>query len=439
MSRRAATQATATNLFILVLNVIGGVLVARWLGPERRGILVAVMVVPTFVTVIGSFGVGPATTYVAAGGSELRRLHATSQAIALVQTLLFVPVGYLVLPLALDRYGEAILDVARWYLWTIPLGLSTAYSVAFLVGRMRIRAANSLQLIIPSGYLLAVCGLGSVGQLTVQKVVVVHLTLNTAVAVTAGVAAFRAAGGRARPSALVARTLMTFGGKSHLGNLSQSLNLRLDNAVLALWLPARAVGLYVVAVNSVSVLNAIAQAARMIFMPRVVRLRAQSDEMSPATAMYRQYIIVLIAVGALLAIGLPVLLPLVFGRAYAAAVPTALVLLVASAVYAAKDTLSVILQAMNEPWQASKAELYALIVTVLGLPLLVTGFGILGAAVTSAFAYSISTLFLLRTLSRRHLIAPSSFVRLRGSDVRRLLRPATDVLTRHRKPKGVTR
>lgn len=419
MSRKLAVQATKVNVVILGFNLVAGILLARALGPSGRGELAAATILPAFLVVIGSFGMGPAIIYFAASRETgAARLFGTGQWIALLQSFVLVPLGYLALPLFLRHYDQALLATARLYLVTVPLGLSALYSVSLLTGGLHVSSVNALNAVIPVGYVIGIAVMLSTHRLGVRQVVLLQLGLNVIVTVAGLLVVALHNDVSLNLDRQLARAMLRYGSKSQLGTVSQTLNLRLDQALIAGWLPARDLGLYVAAVNSVSLLQAVSQAGRMIFTPRVVRIADSDTKAATIAHMYRQYLVVLLAAGGLLAVVLPVAIPLVFGQAFVGAILPAYILLLAGVVYAGKEVLSAVLRGLNDPWQASSAEIIALAVTVPGLVLLVPSLGINGAAMGSLLAYIASLVVLERALRRGHQCPGRDLFMLGWADMR---------------------
>jgi len=382
------------------------------------------MIAPILLVTVGSLGLAPAATYYAAlRPSDRPALFGTLQVLAILQAAILVPVGYLVLPLVLRRFDESVLTTGQWFLWTIPLGLSTLYSVAVLTGAYKINSVNLLNAIMPVGYLSATLFLAGMHALTVKNIALFQILMNLVVTIVAAVCIIRMRLGHLRAERRFARTLFSYGSKSHLGSLGQTLNLRFDQAILAGFLSARDVGLYVVAVNSISPLQAVSQAGRAVFVARVVEIVKTGRDRRSIAAMYRQFAVALGAASILLGLALPLAIPAIFGNTFRDSVPSAYLLLVAGVGYSLKDVLSAILQGLEDPWQSSRAELIGLLVTVTGLAVCVPAFGILGAALVSLLSYFTSLLVQLRALSRRHSIRPSEMLILRRADIDRAARP----------------
>jgi O-antigen/teichoic acid export membrane protein len=116
---------------------------------------------------------------------------------------------------------------------------------------------------------------------------------------------------------------------------------------------------------------------------------------------FSRYLKVVIPFAIVLATALPFLIPLVYGRAYGAVVPTSEILLLAGVVLGAAVVLGAGGQALGDPWIASRAQICAVPVTVGLLLLLLPRFGILGAGLASLAAYTAQLIIIVFGL-RKH-------------------------------------
>jgi len=101
------------------------------------------------------------------------------------------------------------------------------------------------------------------------------------------------------------------------------------------------------------------------------------------------------------ALGAPILVPLVFGPDFADAVPMIWVLLLAGVPLAGTVVLSTALISFGRPAYAGWAELLALIVTIPGLFVLLPHLGGVGAALVSLLAYCASFMLLMVIIRRQ--------------------------------------
>lgn len=386
----------------LGLGLLTSVMVARGLGPEGRGTLAAAMLWPGLLTYAISLGVGPAALYHAAQpDSNPRDTFNTAARLALVQSALGMAAGLLLLPRVLHEPGAEMLSVSRIYLFVIPFSLLTQYACFVLQAMLRFQALNLVRLLIPTGYLAGASILWMVGSLSVRSVIVLHLALNVA-SLVAAIGSLAREGIRIRigeGSRAIAQRLLGYGLRAHIGTVSQLLNLRLDQALIAALLPIEQLGLYASAVSAASVGQIVSTAIRMIGTARIART-PPAQRVETLGLYFRMSLIVSAVVCALLASAMPVLLPVVFGHEFAGATPVAIILVGGSFFYGAQDVLAGGAHACGEPWVVSRAAIVGLFVTIPLLMLLLPVFGVVGAALASLCAYAVQTVLIAVSLHR---------------------------------------
>jgi O-antigen/teichoic acid export membrane protein len=188
---------------------------------------------------------------------------------------------------------------------------------------------------------------------------------------------------------------MRYGLRVQFGSWSSMANLRLDQLILALFVPFSALGLYVVAVTYAGALNLASTALSLIVLPSV----AGTESIEHRHEMFRTLLTWTfwgcLGAGLILSVAAPVMVPLLFGRSFEGAVPLLPILVPASVVLGVNQMLSAGVRALGFPETASKAEMLGLVVTVIGLMALVPTQGVRGAAWTSLAAYSATTLYLM--------------------------------------------
>jgi O-antigen/teichoic acid export membrane protein len=96
-----------------------------------------------------------------------------------------------------------------------------------------------------------------------------------------------------------------------------------------------------------------------------------------------------VSVAAVVVVVTPWAVPLLFGSAFAAAIPAALVLVGAAAIAAVNMVLEEGLRGLGRPVAVLWAELAGLAVTVIALLYLLRPFGIMGAALASVMGYTV--------------------------------------------------
>ncbi len=416
----------ATSLFVSAaiqgLTVISGIFLARQLGPHGRGELAAVLLWPSILAVVGSLGIGEATTFhVARQSFRLRAVLATSISATAATSIALVSVGLLLIPLALDHYGNDVVHLGLIYLVYIPLSLTTLVFMSVLSGGERYGAVNGLRLLV---FVLLSGGIAAAavtGRLTVGSALLVYVAANAITAVAAAHLVFRSTPFSFAFDPTIGKALFAFGVRAHTSAVSSNLNQRLDQLLISVVLAPAKLGIYVIAVTMTSVVTLVGWSVAVITLPSIAR----ADEQERPEAA-RRLVVLTLFLSLLVALPMTVLAPSLvtffFGNAFHDAGAISRVLLFGAVFLGLNRVLEGILQGIGRPLDAGAAESIALVATVLGLAILLPPFGLIGAAVASVVAYLASAVWMTLRLSAALGVRPHSLLLPSRSTLRTLLR-----------------
>jgi O-antigen/teichoic acid export membrane protein len=425
MLRPLILRTLVAGVVIVALGFINSMLLSRWLGPVGRGEIAAAMLWPNALIYLSSFGMFQATGYYAAlPESRPQTIFANDLVFACLQSVAAVTVGYVALPWLLHSQSEEVVRAARWFLITVPLALVTQYGVFVLQGQMRLMAFNLLRGILPVGYLLGTVALKVAGQLTLSKIILLHIGLHTTVLAATLVTLWRA-GIRPRlgMDKRLAAEMGKYGAKVQAGMVTGTVNQNLDQMVMAAWLPPGDLGLYVAAVSAATLPQVFTQAVQTVSTPGIARAETLAARVSVLQRIFQRYWVFSGVIACALAAALPLAIPLVFGAAFKGAIGPAEILLLGTFLLGAKEVLASGANALGDPWLSSKAQIWAVGVTVVMLYLLLPVIGIWGAAIASAAAYATQLIVMVHGLRRAHEIAPATLFRIRFADIRTSIIP----------------
>jgi O-antigen/teichoic acid export membrane protein len=418
MIRSLILRTLVTNSGITALGLANSVLLSRWLGPAGRGEIAAAMLWPVLLVYLSSIGLLVSSVYFSAQPhSKPRIVFNNAIVLGLLLSVVALPVGYVMLPWLLKSQTSAVISASRLFLLVIPLSLISQFGIGVLEGRLRMVASNWLRTIVPFGYLAGTLSLTSLGRLTLINILLLHLFLNAATLICA-VAVLAKLGIAAgfQVDLGLAKQMLKYGSKVHVGNLSNLANLSLDQVLMAALFPPAFLGLYVIAVSSAGLSQMFSQAVQTVATPGIAQKESGSDRILLLQGVFRPYwlisFVIMITIGALL----PILIPVVFGSAFRGAVWPAEILLLGSFFVGAKQVLAGGAQALGDPWLSSKASLIAVAVTVALLLVLLPKIGIMGAAIATTTAYFAELTVVVYGLYRGHSISPVSLFRLNSRD-----------------------
>lgn len=387
------------NVGLTVLGLAAGLLMARVLEPEGRGLLAIALVWPGIaVTLLGLPG-NQAVAFFAARHPERHG--------AVVRVALEMTVVSSVVIIALGVAGSYLVqDQAVLFAALIIAFTGTPFMLVTGIGRGLLKVTDlkrwsRQRLIQPGFYTASVLVVALTGRLTVITGALIFSASHLVSAIWVWRAVLKATGVQRGPDlAFLRRGTFVYGLKSSVAGSAQITNARLDVAVIGLVVPASQVGLYAVAASLAGYIVPLATAAAPWVFPRLARSAPTSRSWSTARRAIR--LSAAMAMGGALILGglAPLVLGRVLGQEWLAALVPLWILLGGAVVQAVRQTLISIASAYNRPGLTAQSEGVAAVLTVSALWPMVHFFGINGAAMVSVVAYTISALLLYRAVTR---------------------------------------
>jgi O-antigen/teichoic acid export membrane protein len=196
---------------------------------------------------------------------------------------------------------------------------------------------------------------------------------------------------------------LRFGAKSHLQTLLAKLHERVDVMLMAgLRVDPAQIAVYAVAVSVIDRLRVVPDSISSALLPKLATVSA--PEMGPYTARVTRHLVFWVcASGLALAIAAPFLVPVLFGRPYAASVLPLFVLLPATAMLTVRSMVSNYFVAAGQPGFNAKVQALSVAVNVAANLWAIPRFGILGAAFASLVSYgveAVATVIAFRSATR---------------------------------------
>lgn len=397
---RATAGSLSAGVAVQLALVVSGVLSARLLGVEDRGYLALLMMFPAILTQLGGLGLPMATTFhVARDPGRARAIAGRIATPALIQAVVLVAVHATVLWIVFSDDARQIKLAAAFTLLSAPAILAQQYGLAILQGQQRFLAFNILRAVPLVLYALGTLavfasGTGTLPQIAAAWVVAYVLVGGTTLAVARRGTSAAPSSGPAPPR----RQMMKFGLKGLLGWATPVEGLRVDQAVVGLFLSPALLGLYVVGLAFTNLPGFIAKSVGSICYPHVAQ---ESDPAAARRSMWR-FVAVSVALSAAVVVGLEAtigwLLPLFFGSEFEDAVSIARVLLLYALAMSMRRILADGARGLGRPTSGSVAEVVSWLVLFPALAILAPRFEAIGVAVALVLSSTTSLVVLAVTL-----------------------------------------
>jgi O-antigen/teichoic acid export membrane protein len=382
---RDALVSLVVALLGTALRLPTSMLSARLLGPSGKGTLTLLLLIAVHVPFFVSLSIeGGLVHFLGAKAMTVPQAWRASGPLGLILggigLLILWPIAVWILP------PETSLTVVILMALTIPLTVVGFYARGILRGSGRIITDSMLHfssVVIAAATMIVLFAISAPDEYVYRASIAAGMVPSLI-----AILLIMARGSASRNSSKQDRVrLIRFGAKSHLGGVLQSLNFRLDSYLLAVLLGVYAVGVYSVAVAVAELLLVLPIAMQGLVMHRA----SQSD--SALTAQFSRLISTSALLGgAFLALAAPFLVPLLYGRAFEPAIPVLILLVPGIWSLTMWTTLTNDLIGRGYPGVKSVSASVGLATTLIVGFVAIPAAGILGAAVTSSLAYTISFL-----------------------------------------------
>jgi O-antigen/teichoic acid export membrane protein len=382
----------STQVALFGLAFVSSFLLSALLGPTLKGQLVAVVTVPGMIVAIGMFGLPSAINYFAGRGHSIPSLVRLAYVLSAAFSVGLFALVWLALPL-LERtlFHAAPDNLLRVILFTLPLSTFSAFGVAILYGRQKVRSWNLIQLVMACVSLsLVVVLVGGFG-LGVRGAVAGTIVIGVASVLLIAITVHRLS--RANPDGPTAspRALAAYGARMYPSSITGYFHYRADTYLIqALILSAttaqRMLGLYSVAVTMAELVFYVPDSVGAIFLPRVAGATAEDANRMLGRVGRLTTLLTLLVAAALVPtaiVGIHVILP-----AYVDCLPAFLVLLPGAVSFSVAKVMISYLAGRGRPGLISIGTILSLSLNVAVNVVLIPMYGIVGAALASLVSYT---------------------------------------------------
>ncbi len=380
-----------------LIVIVSGVLVARSLGPEDRGYLALLIVIATVCAIAGTLGLPAAMTYyIARDPSQARRIASSLAWVGVAQLAAVFVVQAAALAAVVHSDPQRVQVAAAISLLLPPGILALSFGLAILQGQRHFTAYNVLRIAPSIAYVVGVVAIYVLGHTDLVLFMALWAGVNLLGGIVVLAFAARALSKSQEADGAPSRPLMLrFGLKAFLGSLSPVDVVRLDQALVGLFLTPVALGLYVVAQALANLPRVLATSIGAVAYPQVA---AERDRAHARRSMWRFFflgvVLSALVVGALVLMANEII-TLAFGEEFTEATAIAQILLLASFFMAGRRVLTDGINGLGHPGYGTIAEVASWVILLPGVAILLPWLGAEGVALALAIAWGGSLLLLL--------------------------------------------
>jgi O-antigen/teichoic acid export membrane protein len=391
--------ATFSRQFVgLVFGFLTASLIARFLGPTGNGLYTVAMLLPSFLTIFLSLGIGPANVYYVGRGSVALK---TAIRVSIRLWLLITVIGAVISMVVIVFFAEQLIPGASpFILWiaflSFPTSLLQTYLASLLQALQEFRRYNLSIMATPVIrflFVLVFMVLGGNIEILILSVVLVQV-INIAITYTLlkqiiqkGERDFDVAD-EAISSKDYAKRAVTYGYKAHINSIVPIVNYRIGIFFLNILINPTATGIYGIAVTMAEKLWLASQAVNTVILPRLAEIHKHEDNTVEITAFIARWVFVFSVIGAILLGGVShVVIRVMFGEAYLGAVRP-LILLLPGIVFANPAwILANDIFARGRPELNMYLAIFTVVANVLSSLIFIPMMGLDGAAISTTIAY----------------------------------------------------
>ncbi|MET0857491.1 MAG: oligosaccharide flippase family protein [Telluria sp.] len=399
----------------VVRQVMSGMLylLAMWittrqLGPHQNGLLATVLLLPQTLFAFLNLGLGASHIYhLSSGAGNYQWMRRVNWVLAAVLWLAVIGALALCSEGSIARYLPGTgKDMALFASLLFPMMLLAGWSSSLIQGNRNYQRYNKIMLIQPAVFCAAVVLLLAANAVSVMAILVCYLLsqLSLWLLSEANINKFSPPGAAAASSFVES---IKYGLKAHLSNIITFLNYRLALYLVSFMLGAEATGQYVRSIQLAEVLWLISSAASMVVFPEsAAHSKSPAELRKMITKIARSVLQITFAGAVVAAAAAPFAIPWIFGKAYQGAVLPFIILLPGIVMWSYMSVISNSLAGMGHQKVNILSALLCLSISVAGSFLAIPKFGVLGAALASTVAFSITTMFTVVMYTRIAVVRP---------------------------------
>jgi O-antigen/teichoic acid export membrane protein len=372
----------------LVANLLTGVVSARALGPDGRGIAAALVTVIQLAGFVAAAGVAQSLSYfIARRPQDGPRLFTTWVLMLLPLAALAIVICQLLLPTIFAGDGQQVITIGRWFLFAIVLAIGLELNYGLLLGAQDFVVYNGLRFAQPMLIAVTYVVLWRLDRLTLESALVVAGPLWPGVVLLIGLARSVVRIGVGAPDFRLGLSTLWYGVRGQGSTLASNVTARLDVAMLPAFVTSASVGLYSIATNVSLIVYQLSNTFAGVVLP----VAAGDPRRGPVKVVGSLW--ASLAVAGVLAAGVALvarpLLGVVYGDDFRDAAEPLLLILPGAVLFAGSSIATAGIYAAGRPFTATLTQVLGMVVTIVGLSVFLSGGGITAAALVSTASYSV--------------------------------------------------
>lgn len=315
----AILQTVCANAALQVVNLLSGVISARTLGPDGRGLLAGIIMWPQFLAYAMTMGIPIASVYWLKRRPELAsELAGASLLLTVIFGVIAAAFGVSVIPYSLHNYPPAAVHLAQSWALVTPLELIAVTLIAQAQAADAFGKYNAYRFLSPFSVLILLVIERLSGHLTYSTAAFAYLIGGLPAMIWIGVWLWQTFSPSLRSLVASSRLLLSYGVRAWGSDLLGTVATQVDRVLVIGLLRPELMGLYVIAQSAAGALAFIPTAVTPITMPRTTNLTTGETVALTGRAARATLCLMIMASLPLFCCG-EILLHLVYGSGFAGA------------------------------------------------------------------------------------------------------------------------
>jgi O-antigen/teichoic acid export membrane protein len=391
----AIIQTACANLAVQVVNLLCGIITARSLGANGRGLLAGIIMWPQFLAYGMTMGIPIASVYWLKRRRDIsRELAGAGLLLSAAFGLLAALVGAVIIPYSLHTYPAAAIHLARLWILVTPLELLAVTLIAQAQAADAFSKYNVYRFLSPFSVLIVLAIEKTLGRLTYSSAAFAYLLGGTPAMIWTARWAWRYFHPTLRSPVASSRLLLSYGVRAWGADLLGTVATQVDRVLVVGLLSPELMGLYVIAQSAAGVLAFIPTAVAPITMPRSTNLATGDTVALTGRAARATLCLMLLASLPLLFCG-DFLLRLVYGHGFTVAAAVLPFLVVEAIAGGLTSVLSQAFLAAGFPGTVSMLQACGVLTSIPLMFWLIPRFGLRGAGCALMLSTLCRLLFVL--------------------------------------------
>jgi len=365
------------SMAILVINMATGMVTARLLGPEGRGLQTAMILWPQFLAFASTFGIHAALLYHMKKNPEREaNLYYASLWLSLCAGAVCVVAGLFLIPAWLE--ADAV-PVAMWLMAGTPFMLLFFMHNALFRGREEFHLFNRMRYLVPLLTLAALLVLAMLDSLTPTTSAVVYIAPYAPVTMLAIIRAMRVYGRPVLAGLLsTCKKVLAYGFGAYGIDLLGNLILYIDQIILINLLAPGPLGLYVVAVSLSRVTAIFSSSIIMVLYPKASSLPPKEAALL-CLRVFKLSLTAALAFVAVFMVAAPLMIHLLYGERFVESTGVFRLLVLEVVISGAALVLAQAFMAIGKPFVVTVSQAFGVLLVIPLMYYLVPEYGVIGA------------------------------------------------------------